>query len=116
VIAGVAAVTLVVLGFGIMIGLVKPGSVGRVILRLVLGPILIGAGITLWRDLFAALPPVQGVAFVVLTGIAMIVAGLRIVLPRRIWEGVAAAFIYDAMRSLVLLPFRAVARLLRSRG
>lgn len=111
-----AALILVLLGLGVTLGLVKPRRVGRFVLSLVFGPVLIGIGFTVGAPIFDTLPPVQKVAFVVVIGLAALLVLLRVALPRDIWAGVVSAFVYDVLRFVVVAPFRALAWLAGRRG
>lgn len=112
----IAAIILVLLGLGVTLGLVKTRRVGRFFVGLVFGPVLIGIGLTVGRQIFDALPPIQRVAFVVVVGLATIAVLLRIALPRDIWAGVVSAFIYDILKFLVVAPLRAFGWLAGRRG
>jgi hypothetical protein len=96
------------MGLGMMMGIVKPRRFGKYIAGLIFTPILIGVGWTITRTTFAGLSPIQQILFFIpalLIGLAIM---LRLVLPRDVWAGVVAGFIYDVLKFLFRLPVRMV--------
>ena len=53
----------------------------------------------------------QQAVFVILISIAAVVIVARLALPKGVWDSLLGDLIYDLLKSVVLLPFRIVGRL-----
>jgi hypothetical protein len=98
----------VLLGFGVMLGVVRPRTLGKFIAALIFGPILIAVALIAGRAVFASLSLAQQILLVVPASLIGLAVLLRIILPRDIWAGVVSAFIYDVLKYLFGLPARLV--------
>lgn len=101
-----APLVLIVLALGVLLGVTKPGRVGKLVVGLLVGPVLIGIALTIGRGILDGLTPIQKALFLLLAGAAALVLILRLALPRDVWAGVTADFVYDLLKFTVLLPFR----------
>lgn len=104
--SSLAPLILVVLAFGILLGLTKPRRIGKFAVGVLVGPLLIAIAFTAGREIFDSLPVTQKILFALLAGVGLLVLILRFALPRDVWAGVTADFIYDVLKFVVLLPFR----------
>ena len=112
--------TLIVLAFlllilGVMVGAVKPRTLGKFVAWLLLAPVFLIVLLSVLRESLAGMSPSQQVLFlatVVIPALLICVAVLlRMVLPRDVWAGIVASFLYDVLKFLFGLPVRLVKRL-----
>jgi len=103
---------LVLMALGVIVGWVKPARVVRFVASLAFTPVLIGIAWGLVRDSFFNVPlPVQALMLLSAPLAAMLL--FLVWLPRSIRNHVLGSAIYDLLRWLVTLPFRAIYALVR---
>jgi hypothetical protein len=103
---GLAPLVLIVLALGILFGITKPRRLGKFVIGLLIGPVLIGIVFVAGREIFDGLPIGQKVIFIVVVAIALLLILLRFALPRDFKAALAADFIYDVLKFIIFLPFR----------
>lgn len=109
--------TLIVLVFlllilGVMLGAVKPRTLGKLVLLLTLAPVFALVALSVVLSSLAGMSPSQQILFlatvVLPASLVCLVILLKLVLPRDVWAGIVAGFIYDALKFLFGLPVRLV--------
>jgi hypothetical protein len=104
---GLAPLVLVVLALGLMIRIVKPQKIGKYLLGLVLTPVMIAVAIVMTRSAYSTLSP-GGKLLLVAAFPLVLLCGLFYFLPGHVRASVIGDFIYDALRAIILAPFRIV--------
>lgn len=106
--SALVTLTILLLAVGLLVGVVKPRSIGKLVVGLLFIPPLLLAALVVGRSAFAGLSLPAQILFVATAlpvGLAVL---LRLVLPRDVWAGIVSSFLYDLLRHLFGLPVRLV--------
>jgi hypothetical protein len=112
-IPGFPLLMLILLSFGLMLGVVKPKRIGTFLLWLIFGPVLIGFAVNMGKQLFWNLSPLGQVLSIILAALVAMVLLLRFALPKGISEALIAAFIHDLLKWMVMLPLNVLGSMVR---
>ncbi len=102
---------LLLLTFGLTIGIVSGKRVGKFIAGMIFMPLLLMVAFTYIQKVRVTLDPAMSLLFTIAILFAVLIIVLRLLLGKQIWHGVVADFVYDLLKWLVLLPFRIVRRI-----
>ncbi|MFQ5752502.1 MAG: hypothetical protein ACE5HI_10940 [bacterium] len=101
-------VVLLVVAFGLTLGLVSGKKLPKMFAMWILGPLLFAIGLSYFKGFLSQASPLQQILIITITVVVAILVGLRFTLGKHIFQGVVADFIYDVLKFVFLLPLRII--------
>jgi len=105
---------IMLVGFGVMVGLIRISSLPKIFARILIGSFLIGilfsVGREYWHQLTA---PWQWLILMLLMPLFLVIL-LRVILGANLFRHVLGSFIYDMLKQGFLLFFRLVSNLAKA--
>jgi len=99
-------VLLVIFALAIVLGLMSPKKLPKILAMWILGPLLFAIGIGYFKSFFSQTNSWQQLLIIAVGAFVVIVIGARLIFGKGIYHAVAGEFIYDVLKSVILLPFR----------
>lgn len=99
---------IMLIGFGVMVGLIRISSLPRIFARLLIGSFLIGILFSIGREYWQQLAgPWQWLILMLVLPLFLIIL-LRVILGAKLFRHVLGSFIYDMLKHGFLLFFRLI--------
>jgi len=103
-----ALLTIVLLGFALMLGLITPGRAVGKLMGVILGIIFFPFLLALAKGLWSQVPTLLQALLLLLAPLILFIVGVRFFLGRGVWHEFMGHVTYDVFRSLLKLMLAAV--------